>query len=71
MYKVLIDELVFTEDFKKIDRPNQQRIIKAVRDKLSAEPRFEINYLLSPKHMESRWEEISKDFGDLELASTG
>ena len=39
MYKVLIDELVFSEDFKRIDRPSQQRIIKAVRDKLSTEPK--------------------------------
>jgi mRNA interferase RelE/StbE len=39
MYKVQIDELVFAEDFKKIDRPNQQRIIRAVRDKLSTEPK--------------------------------
>ena len=39
MYKVEIDELVFTEDFKKIDRPNQQRIVKAIRDKLSTEPK--------------------------------
>ena len=35
MYTVLIDELVFSEDFKKIDRPGQKRIIRAVRDKLS------------------------------------
>jgi mRNA interferase RelE/StbE len=39
MYKVLIDELVFSEDFERIDRPSQQRIIKAVRDKLSTEPK--------------------------------
>jgi mRNA interferase RelE/StbE len=39
MYKVLIDELVFSEDFKKIDRPNQKRIIKAIREKLSSNPK--------------------------------
>jgi len=39
MYTVLIDELVFSEDFKKIDKPNQQRIIKAIRTKLSTQPK--------------------------------
>ena len=39
MYTVLIDELVFSEDFKRIDRPGQKRIIRAVRDKLSTNPK--------------------------------
>ena len=39
MYKVQIDELVITQDFKKIDKPNQQRIVKAIREKLSTEPK--------------------------------
>ncbi len=38
MYTVLIDELVFKEDFKKIDKPDQQKIIKTIRKKLTAEP---------------------------------
>jgi mRNA interferase RelE/StbE len=39
MYTVEIDELVFSEDFKKIDRTGQKRIMKAVRKKLTEEPR--------------------------------
>ncbi len=35
MYTVLIDELVFKEDFRKIDKPDQQKIIKAIRKKLT------------------------------------
>ena len=38
MYTVLIDELVFEEDFKDIDRTDQQKIIKAIRKKLTIEP---------------------------------
>jgi mRNA interferase RelE/StbE len=38
MFTVEIDELVFSEDFKKIDGAGQKRIIKAVRKKLTAEP---------------------------------
>ena len=38
MYKVFIDELGFKEDFKKIDRPDQQRIIKTIRSKLQTDP---------------------------------
>lgn len=38
MFKVEIHPLVFKEDFKKIDRPQQQKIIKAVRKKLTLEP---------------------------------
>ena len=38
MYTVDIDELVFSEDFKKIDGAGQKRIIKAIRKKLTEEP---------------------------------
>lgn len=38
MYNVLIDELVFAEDFKRIDRRDQQKIIKTIRKKLTTEP---------------------------------
>lgn len=38
MYHVIIDELIFEEDFRKISRPDQQRIIKAVGDKLTTSP---------------------------------
>ena len=38
MYKVILDELIFEEDFKKIPKSDQQRIIKAIRDKLTNEP---------------------------------
>ena len=38
MYTVLIDELVFKEDFRKIDKPDQQKIIRAVRKKLTRDP---------------------------------
>ena len=39
MYTVEIDELVFSEDFKKIDGAGQKRVIKAVREKLTKEPK--------------------------------
>lgn len=39
MYTVEIDDLVFTEDFKRIDAAGQKRIMKAVRKKLTEEPR--------------------------------
>lgn len=39
MYTVDIDELVFSEDFKRIDAAGQKRILKAVRKKLAVEPR--------------------------------
>jgi mRNA interferase RelE/StbE len=45
MYKVLIDELVFSEDFKKIDRAGQKRIVKAIREKLSTNPKEHGNHL--------------------------
>lgn len=38
MYTVLIDELVFEEDFKDIDGSDQQKIIKAIRKKLTTAP---------------------------------
>jgi mRNA interferase RelE/StbE len=38
MYTVEIDELVFSEDFKRIDAAGQKRIMKAVRKKLTKEP---------------------------------
>lgn len=38
MFTVLIDELVFDEDFKRIDRADQQKIIKVIRKKLTDDP---------------------------------
>lgn len=38
MYTVLIDELVFKKDSKGIDNPAQQKIIKAIRKKLTTDP---------------------------------
>lgn len=38
MYKILIDELVLKEDFKKIYKHGQRKIIKAIREKLTTEP---------------------------------
>jgi mRNA interferase RelE/StbE len=38
MYTVLIDELVFKKDFRKIVKPDQQKIIKAIRKKLTRDP---------------------------------
>lgn len=38
MYEVLIDELVFEEDFKEIDKIVQQKIIRSIRKKLTIEP---------------------------------
>lgn len=38
MYAVLIDELVFKEDFKGIDKNDQQKIIKTIRKKLTTDP---------------------------------
>ena len=39
MYTVEIDELVFSEDFRRIDAAGQKRILKAVRKKLTQEPK--------------------------------
>jgi len=38
MYTVLIDTDVFDEDFRSIDRQDQQRIIRNIRKKLCTEP---------------------------------
>jgi len=38
MYTVLLDELVFKEDFRKIDKSEQQKIIKTIRKKLTRDP---------------------------------
>ncbi len=38
MFTVLIDELVFKKDFKGIDNPGRQKIIKAIRKKLVIDP---------------------------------
>ncbi len=38
MYKVIIDELIFEQDFKKISKPDRQRIIAAIRKKLTNDP---------------------------------
>jgi mRNA interferase RelE/StbE len=40
MFKVLIDELVFKKDFKKIDKIDQLRIIKTIRKKLTKPEEF-------------------------------
>ena len=37
-YNVLIDELVFKDDFKKIDIQHQRKIIQAIRERLVTEP---------------------------------
>ena len=38
MYAIAIDELVFKEDFKGIDKSDQQKIIKSIRKKLTISP---------------------------------
>ncbi len=38
MYQVVIDELVLTEDFNRITKADQQKIIRAIRKKLTTEP---------------------------------
>ncbi len=38
MYSVEIDARVFSVDFRKIDRSSQQRILKAIRKKLTTHP---------------------------------
>ncbi|OGD20274.1 MAG: hypothetical protein A2W03_04395 [Candidatus Aminicenantes bacterium RBG_16_63_16] len=37
-YAVLIDELVFKDDFKGIELRHQRKIIKTIRERLSTEP---------------------------------
>jgi mRNA interferase RelE/StbE len=38
MYKVLIDELVFKVDFRRIDLVDQKKIIRAIRERLAMKP---------------------------------
>lgn len=38
MFNVIIDELVFTEDFKEIAKSDQQKILKTIRKKLTTGP---------------------------------
>lgn len=38
MYQILMDERIFTEDFKKIDNADQRKLVKAIRNKLAVEP---------------------------------
>jgi mRNA interferase RelE/StbE len=38
MYEILIDELVLKHDFKRIDLQHRRKIVKAIRNKLSADP---------------------------------
>lgn len=38
MFEVLVDELVFTEDFKHITENDRQRIIRTISKKLTTEP---------------------------------
>lgn len=37
-YTIIYDEEIFKKDFRKIDKQNQQNIIKTIRKKLSMEP---------------------------------
>lgn len=39
MSTVIIDELVFKKDFTKIDKSNQKRIIRVIRNKLTTRPK--------------------------------
>jgi mRNA interferase RelE/StbE len=39
MYRIVFDELVLRKDFRKIDRQDQRRIVRAIRQKLSAKPK--------------------------------
>lgn len=38
MYRVIIDELVLTVDFRRINPADQKQILRAIRKKLTAEP---------------------------------
>ena len=40
MYTVVIDELVFKKDFKKIDKVDQKKIVRAIRNKLTTRPKI-------------------------------
>jgi len=39
MYRVVIDELVFKKDFKRIDKSDQKKIVRAIRNKLTTRPK--------------------------------
>jgi len=52
MYAVVIDELVFAKDFKQIDKADQRKIISAIRNKLTSNPK-------------EYGEPLSRDFADL------
>lgn len=39
MYSIVIDELVFEKDFKRIDKAGQKRIIRSIRSKLASNPK--------------------------------
>lgn len=39
MYTVVIDELVFKKDFKRIDKSDQKRIVRVIRNKLTTRPK--------------------------------
>lgn len=38
MYTVVLDSRIFDEDFRTIDRPQQQRLIRTIRKKLTTDP---------------------------------
>ena len=38
MYSVVLDSRIFEEDFRSIDRPQRQRIIRTIRKKLATHP---------------------------------
>jgi len=39
MYTVVLDELVFEKDFKRIDKSDQKKIVRAIRNKLTTRPK--------------------------------
>jgi mRNA interferase RelE/StbE len=39
MYTVVLDELVFEKDFKRIDKSGQKKIVRAIRNKLATRPK--------------------------------
>ena len=38
IYRIIVDELVLKKDFRKIDLQDQQKIVRAIRRKLTAKP---------------------------------
>ena len=38
MYSVVLDAQIFAKDFRAIDKPQQQRILRTIRKKLSTQP---------------------------------